>query len=131
MIAATAGCSRSERNWTLRVQSAYDEQTEGGLETLVEIAFGGQSVGEDVVTDVRVCALDGDGALLKSTPIGRMSPGERREANTTLLTETVPAELVLDYGSVKTDANFNLKGMERSEDGVYSSFHQDGPQCGR
>lgn len=130
-MAATAGCPRSERNWTLRVQSAYDERSDGDIETQVEIAFGGQFQEEDAVTDVRVCALDGNGDLLKSTSIGRMSPADRRKANVTLVTDVVPEELVLDYRSVETDAKFNAKGMERGEDGVYSSFHQEGPRCGR
>lgn len=131
LMAATSGCPRSQRNWTLRVQLASDEEIEAGVETWVEVAFGGQTMDEDVVTDVRVCALDGERNRMGSATIDRMSPSENRKANVTLVTDRVPAELVLDYGSVETDAKFNLKGMKRSKDGVYSSLPQEGPRCGR
>lgn len=130
LIVATAGCHQNERKWTLRIQLAYDEETHAGVETWVEVAFGGQTVDEDVVTDVRVCALDGEGNRTGSATIDRMSPSESRKANVTLVTERVPVELVLDYGDVETDAEFNLKGKKRREDGKYSPFHQDGPRCG-
>lgn len=131
LLAATAGCPQSERKWTLRVQRAYDEEIDGEFETWVEVAFGGQTVDEDVVRDVRVCALDGEGNRVGSASIDRMSPSENRTANVTIVTERVPAELVLDYGDVETDAEFNMKGMKREDDGTYSSFHQEDPRCGR
>lgn len=130
LIAATTGCHQNERKWTLVVQLAYDEETEEGFETWVEVAFGGQTVDEDVVRDVRVCALDGEGNRTGSASIDRMSPSENRNANVTIVTEQVPAELVLDYRDVETDAEFNLKGKKRREDGKYSPFYQEVPRCG-
>lgn len=131
LVTSTAGCHVNEPTWTLRVQSAYDEETATGTEIHAEIAFGGQFGKDDVVNNVRVCALDEEDKVMETATIERMSPDNQRTANVTMLADRPPAKLVLGYGSVETDKEFSLKGMKRKEDGVYSSFYQDSPRCSR
>lgn len=109
---------------------AYVEETDEGFETWVEVAFGGQFDEEDVVTDVQVCALDGEGNHMGSATIDRMSPSDDWETNVTIVTEEAPAVFVLDYGDVETDAEYNLEGLKWEGDDTYSSFYQEGPRCG-
>lgn len=64
-----------------------------------------------------------------SETIDQITP-ERLRTNVSLRVDEPPSEIVVGNGFIETEQEYSLRGMNRKEDGGYSSFYQDGPRCG-
>lgn len=124
-LIASAGCHVNEPTWTLGIYGVAERQIDDTVEIHAEVGFGGQLREETAVTDLRFCALDGEGNVMEMETVDRLSTDQRTTNVTVNLTQP-PAKLVLGYGAVETDQPFTLQGRNRTDDGRYLSFYQDG-----
>lgn len=135
IVLGTGGCLggfpglHGDQPWVLTAGVTDEQTVDGTLEIRAEVRLDGVYGDETSISDVRLCALDDDGNRLETATVGRIS-AERPRANVTFTLQEPPTKLVFDYGTVDTDTEYDIEGVEREGERRYSTFYQDGPRCG-
>jgi hypothetical protein len=117
-----------DRPWTLTLYISEEEQVDGTIQITAEVGLDGAYQDDTVVTDVRVCAVDGDGNEAGTATAGDIT-GTQPRVNVTLRLDHPPAQLLLNYDAVEADSSYSVEGLERLDERRYSTIDQEGPRC--
>lgn len=115
--------------WSMSIYLVDDAQTEDSIDTRFQVALGGSPPEDVLVENVTICALDESGTVVRTVPVGDVSE-DRRSINVTMNLDQPPEKVVLGYDRIHTlGAEYSVLSLNRTDEGLYRTFAQDGPQC--
>lgn len=132
LLLSSGGCLgfSNEQSWRIGFELVDEHQRGDQVVVNTRVALGGQWGNATAVEDVQVCAIDANGTVMEQTYVGTIS-AERPDENVSLRLGDSPAEIVINYSSIRGGGDFEIDKRVRMEDGGFASRVQNEPYCSK